>query len=382
VTAELFAPGPSNLRSVVTANSVRIDWDQAPGAGAWQVEVGSGPGLSNLATFRTTSQALTANGVPNGVYYVRVRSAPADFSDLSAPSNEIVVTVGMTCTGPPNAPFGLSSQVSGFNVTLSWVAPGGTPPSSYIVEVGSTSGASNLLVSDTNRSATSLQAVAAAGTYYARIRARNACGQSAASNQIVVTVGAVPSPPPPPAQNLPPTFALVTLRVTGYRTVTLTADVRDAGGQVARVVVDWGDGRRETITTGFANISRTHAYDNAQGYQVVLAATDNLGATSQDNRSVTITVPPVRCVGIAIGELCGQVTSDFSRIRIWAEVAGIETFSFTVVESTPTLTFSPGVFTRVTASFNFANGRLRLQGEFCVIPFVVCSGLFDETIQF
>jgi hypothetical protein len=148
------------------------------------------------------------------------------------------------------------------------------------------------------------------------------------------------------------------------------------------VVVDWGDGRRDTITSGFANISRTHVYDNAQAYQIVLVATDNLGATSQDNRSITITVPAERCVGVQIADVCGQVASDFSRIRIWAEVAGVQIFSFSVVESTPTLTFSPNIFTRVTASFNFATGRLRLQGEFCVVPFVVCSGVLDETIQF
>src|SRR6185436_11548374 len=118
-TAEpVFAPGPVNFRSTVTGSTVRLDWDQSPGSFAWQIEAGSGPGLSNLATLRLGaipnypggSLSHTVTGVPNGTYFVRVRSTRVDFSDVSVPSNEIVVSVGPgPCAGPPNPPSAFTS---------------------------------------------------------------------------------------------------------------------------------------------------------------------------------------------------------------------------------------------------------------------------------
>jgi hypothetical protein len=63
---------------------------------------------------------------------------------------------------------------------------------SYIIEAGSTSGSSNLVISDTGNAATTLLATTADGTYYVRVRARNTCGVSAASNEVVLLVGSLP----------------------------------------------------------------------------------------------------------------------------------------------------------------------------------------------
>ena len=94
----------------------------------------------------STATTLTVTGVPAGTYFVRVLAKNS--SGSSAPSNEIVLTVGggpSPCTTAPGVPTGLSAAVSGASVTLTWTAPaGGCPPSTYGVEAGSTSGASNL----------------------------------------------------------------------------------------------------------------------------------------------------------------------------------------------------------------------------------------------
>ena len=61
---------------------------------AYTIEAGSGPGLTNLASFSTGTTATTfsTGGVPNGLYYVRVRATSV--SGSSAPSNEVQVQIG------------------------------------------------------------------------------------------------------------------------------------------------------------------------------------------------------------------------------------------------------------------------------------------------
>lgn len=103
-------------------------------------------------------------------------------------------------TALPGAPSSLASTVSGSTVTLNWTAPaaGGTP-ATYVVEAGSVTGAANLANALTNSTATAASfAGVPAGTYFVRVRARNALGSGAASNEVIVTVGggcAIPAAP-------------------------------------------------------------------------------------------------------------------------------------------------------------------------------------------
>jgi hypothetical protein len=88
-------------------------------------------------------------------------------------------------------PTGLSAAVNGTSVALTWSAPaGGCPPSTYGVEAGSTSGASNLASVSTNSTATSFASSnVPAGTYFVRVRAGNGSSFGSPSNEVVVTVG-------------------------------------------------------------------------------------------------------------------------------------------------------------------------------------------------
>jgi hypothetical protein len=73
-------------------------------------------------------------------------------------------------------------------VTLAWSAGSGNA-TSYVVEAGSSPGLTNLANSDLGSAAPALTATnVAAGTYYVRVRAKNACGVSAPSNEVVLTV--------------------------------------------------------------------------------------------------------------------------------------------------------------------------------------------------
>lgn len=190
----LVAPGsPSNLGATVTGSTVVLIWT-APASGdpatTYVLQAGSAAGLSNLANFSTGSTATTytANGVAAGTYFVRVLAGNG--AGQSAPSNEITITVG-GATNAPGAPAAVTAAVSGSTVTLAWTAPlSGGAPTTYWLEAGSAPGASNLANFSTGSTTTGYVATGVPnGTYYVRVRAGNAFGISAASNEVTIVVG-------------------------------------------------------------------------------------------------------------------------------------------------------------------------------------------------
>jgi hypothetical protein len=193
---------PVNLRATVTGNTVRLDWDPPPGetVTGYRLEAGSSPGLSNVVpglNLPPSLRSLEAPNVPNGVYYVRVRGLG---SPDGPPSGDVEVRVGgaAPCT-PPGPPSSLRSSVSGSTLTLQWNAPTtGGAPTSYVLEVGSASGLSNVLVFNTGSAAQTLVATVPPQQFFVRARASNACGSSGPSNEIVVGGNGPPPPPPPP----------------------------------------------------------------------------------------------------------------------------------------------------------------------------------------
>jgi hypothetical protein len=72
-------------------------------------------------------------------------------------------------------------------VTLTWTAPPG-PILAFVVEAGSVSGAGDIASVDTGSPQTSLAATAPPGTYFVRVRGRNACGIGPPSAGIKVIV--------------------------------------------------------------------------------------------------------------------------------------------------------------------------------------------------
>jgi predicted phage tail protein len=198
VAAASAPTAPSGLTATASGSTVTLTWLAPTGtdpATSYTIEAGSAPGLVNLATFPTGNSATsyTTSGVGAGTYYVRVRATNS--SGASAASNEATLVVGGTsgCT-TPGAPASLAASVSGTTVVLSWTGSSGSP-TSYIVEAGSSPGLSNLANGDLGGTSTTLTASGVgAGTYYIRIRGKNACGTGAASNEVVAVVGTTTVP--------------------------------------------------------------------------------------------------------------------------------------------------------------------------------------------
>jgi Fibronectin type III domain/Uncharacterized protein conserved in bacteria (DUF2135) len=293
VAVGLVTVAPTNFRASVTGSTVRLDWDRVLEAvTTHQIEAGSAPGLSNLAVFNTGSAAttLTVNNVPAGVYYARVRAIGPD-NVPGPPSNEITVSVG-SCSGPPAAPTNLAAQITGNQVTLTWAPSGGNAASSYIVEAGSSSGQSNVVVFDTGNAASTLGATAPNGTYYVRLRGRNACGAGAASNEVIVSVpgggtpptadtpwapppGPEPPGPPPPVRTLVPEVQVSVPVIEPPRVVVGPAPRPDAG---AGPPVDVSLIGSPTPTTRRLRVTSTTPVDT-----IVFAADTRVSAASVGN---------------------------------------------------------------------------------------------------
>ena len=172
---------PGTLTSQVTGNAVSLSWGASfPPPSTYVVEAGSAPGLTDRGTFSVGPvTSLAVPGVPTGNYFVRVRAANVIGS--SAATADIVVSVGGACQ-LPDPPIGLSASVAANAVSLQWAGAG-----PFRLVAGRAPGTSNVFAGDVG-SATSLAASVGPGAYFVRVHARNACGLSLASNEVVLHV--------------------------------------------------------------------------------------------------------------------------------------------------------------------------------------------------
>jgi uncharacterized repeat protein (TIGR03803 family) len=92
---------------------------------------------------------------------------------------------------PPGAPAGLTASAIGQTVALNWKpSANGGAASTYVVQAGRTSGASDLVNTSTESDLTTLTVTNVPnGTYFFRVQARSANGTSTASNEVTVRVG-------------------------------------------------------------------------------------------------------------------------------------------------------------------------------------------------
>lgn len=184
---------PAGLVASANGSNVLLSWRPPAFGGTptyYVVQAGTAPGLNDLANFSTGNPvpSFSASGIGAGTYFLRVRAGNA--AGIGAPSNEAVMVVGGAgpCAGPPGAPSGLLSNVQGATVSLAW-SPASAGPTSYVLEAGSFSGSTDLVVNDLGNAGTSMTATGVgAGTYFVRIRGRNACGTGAPSNEVTVVV--------------------------------------------------------------------------------------------------------------------------------------------------------------------------------------------------
>jgi Metallo-peptidase family M12B Reprolysin-like/Bacterial Ig domain len=180
----------------VSGSLLSLAWDAPGGTVAptsYVLFAGSAPGRSDLAVLNLGGTGTTfAANAPAGTYFLRVAGRSA--CGVGAASSDIIASV-LTGGGGggggvvPVAPSGLAASVSGRVISLSWTPPStGATPTSYVVDVGTLSGSSNVGSFNTGSTATSVSGAVAPGRYFIRMRTRANTMLSAPSSELIVDV--------------------------------------------------------------------------------------------------------------------------------------------------------------------------------------------------
>ena len=176
-------PNPPTLSATVSGTNVGLQWQPgSTGVAAtfYQLQAGSAPGLSNLATLNLPASTLVFNTTaPPGTYYVRIAAGNA--AGISFPSNEVMFTTAAVCT--PTTPSPPTATVTPGAVNLRWFPRTGPAATSYRLMAGTASGGTDIGVFDFPATTTSVGSPAPSGRYFVRLQAFNACGASAPSNE-------------------------------------------------------------------------------------------------------------------------------------------------------------------------------------------------------
>lgn len=196
-------------------------------------------GLSSGTTFATLPVAGTAlfvPGVPPGTYFVRVRGVNA--AGTGDASFDLTLRVGAGGVVAPNAPTSFDAFVSSGRLTATWrPAQSGPVPTSYVLEVGSGAGLSNIAVVPLSAAVFRFDGVPP-GFYFIRVRGMVGGVAGPPTNDIVLVADNAPAPPTQPVA--------LTSRTSGG-TVTLTWSA-PTFGPVTSYVLEAG------TATGLANI--------------------------------------------------------------------------------------------------------------------------------
>lgn len=192
----------------------------------------------------------------------------------------------------PGAPTGLSASVAGSTVTLTWLAPSvGDAPTSYLLEAGSVSGRSDLASTDTGSPTPSLTATnVPPGTYFVRVRARNAGGTSVPSNEVAVTVqGACANAPGAPSG--------LTATVSGS-SLTLTWLAPVGGCTPTMYVLEAGSGPGLANLASFSTGSTSTTFSTSGvggGTYYVRVRAGNAAGYSSPSNEVSFTMATITC---------------------------------------------------------------------------------------
>lgn len=179
----------------ISGSLLSLSWDAPGGTVAptsYVLFAGSGLGRSDLAVLNLGAGTTFAANAPAGTYFLRVAGRSA--CGVGAVSSDITASV-LTGGGGggggvvPVPPSGLTASVSGRVISLSWTPPAtGATPTSYVVDVGTISGSSNLGSFNTGSTATSVSGAVAPGRYFIRMRTRANTNLSAPSSEVIVVV--------------------------------------------------------------------------------------------------------------------------------------------------------------------------------------------------
>lgn len=172
---------PTRLLGLVNGSALGLSWMHSAAGGAATSMRLDVSGAVSASVPIPAGESFAFPAMPPGTYTFAVRAANA--VGASAASSPVTLTFPGGCTGAPQTPVALSATASGRVLSLGWEPPAaGAALSSYVLDV---SGAVTLSAPFATRS---LTATVPPGTYIFQVRAVNACGSSASSAPVTVTI--------------------------------------------------------------------------------------------------------------------------------------------------------------------------------------------------
>ena len=178
-TAPFFFP------PTVLGSSVSLFWSPPLSPSPileYLLEVGSASGGQNIGVFPVGTVTQVVASASPGAYFVRVRAR--NLFGLGVASEERQIIVGPELS-PPRS---LTASVLGRRVTLNWLGPSTPGATFYELLVGSAPGLTDLGTLILGLQNTFSADNVPSGRYYVRVRAWNARGPGAESNEVVVLV--------------------------------------------------------------------------------------------------------------------------------------------------------------------------------------------------
>lgn len=269
-------PGvPTALSASSVGSRVTLTWGPPSTGGvasSYLLYVGTVPGASDLVSAYGVGNQLSASGdLGPGRYYARVQAA--NQFGQGPISSDVPFAVGDAL--PPSPPASLTMAWQGTVLTLTWGAAAGA--SSYFLEVGSVAGAANLGAISVG-TATRYTVDVPPGTYHVRVRAANANGASAPSNEVVVQGRGAPNRPTNLVELGPVSGSTVNLRWTAPTGVfAQTGYVIEAGS---------GPGLADLAVLNLANVTTLSALAPPGTYYVRVRAVNARGASEPSNEIV------------------------------------------------------------------------------------------------
>ena len=301
----VLRPGPPQAFSrTITGSAVAFAWS-APATGgtpaSYLLIASASPGGAALASVPIVSGlSYSVPSVPAGTYFVRL--VALNSGGTSDPSNEVRVDVAAPAA--PGAPTMQSAGVGQSNVRFVWT-PSGAAATGYVLGASLTPGGAIIAELPTTDITYTVPNVPN-GTYYVKVRATNAGGTSAWSNEVAVVV---PSPAIP-----------VTVAASGTQTVG-SASVASSSA----LAVSW------TAPTGPIDHYRIDATDAVAGVTATTTLASSATSTTltllKAQTTYTVTVRACRdsaCEVVARGSGSGATDKEYWRMHgTGASISGL-----------------------------------------------------------
>ena len=268
---------PSSLTAVTNAGSVSLSWQPATdnvGVTRYNVHRATTPGFMPTSANRVgqpTTTGYMETNVPAGTYYYQV-TAQDLAANVSAPSNEVTVTVSVDTTAPSSS---LTGPVDGATISGAITVTASASDNVGVVGVQFLLDGAALGAEDTTAPySVSWNTIGADGPHTLAARARDAAGNITTSTAINVSVNNADATPPVTAVTSPANGASV------LGTITLTASASDNIGVVGVQFLLDGVALGSEDTTSPYSISWNTATATNGAHTISARARDAAGNTA------------------------------------------------------------------------------------------------------